>query len=95
MSLFYVPLLKIITEDVCNPLFNWMFCDEEEGSMVGSFKRAKHLSKALNLAFYLVFFEFYGPMKCLLISNGSTTTKRKPTNEGGPPEKLRMWFATR
>lgn len=42
MSLFYVPLLKIITEDVCNPLLNWMLGDEEEDGM-GSFKRAKHL----------------------------------------------------
>lgn len=84
MSLFYVPLLKIITEDVCNPLLNWMLGDEEEGW--GALKEPNIL-EALNLAFYLVFFEFYGPMKCLLISNGSTTTKRKPTNEEGPPEK--------
>lgn len=35
MSLFYVPLLKIITEDVCTPLLNWMLGDEEEDGKGG------------------------------------------------------------
>lgn len=35
MSLFYVLLLKIITEDVCNPLLNWMLGDEEEDGKGG------------------------------------------------------------